>query len=112
MQFPFSARSPVYSHLSATLIGLPIIRAFKVQNSFINDFYRYQDHQTSAWMLYIGAHRWLGARLDWCIAFYLSGCILAAFLTAACKFTCFMFPFFISLLFMYSFIIDVLGNFY
>ena len=76
-----SARSPVYSHLSSTLVGLPVIRAFKMQSNCINDFYSYQDNQSSPWLLFLAAQRWFGVRLDWTIAIYFIGYLLAAFFT-------------------------------
>ena len=77
----FSARSPTFSHLSTTLQGLPVIRAFKMEENFMSTFYKYQDKQTSAWNLFLSGYRWFGLRVDWLISLYLIGCIVAAFVT-------------------------------
>ena len=43
-EFTFSlARSPVYSHLSTTLQGLPVIRAFKKQSLAMNLFHDFHN---------------------------------------------------------------------
>ena len=78
--FCLAARSPIYSHLSETLAGLPVIRAFKMESSFIEKFNKHQDNQSSAWFYFQNAQRWLAMRLDWIIAIYFIGYILAAFL--------------------------------
>ncbi len=74
-----TARSPTYSHLSSTLQGLPVIRAFNMEQAFIKTYYTQMNKQTSAWSLYLSAYRWFGQRLDWLVSIYLCGCILAAF---------------------------------
>lgn len=85
------ARSPVFSHLSSTLLGLSTIRAFKVQQTFQQMFDEYQDiHSgknieipgintlcfevnaflcylcwlTEAWFLFLTTSRWLAVRVD------------------------------------------------
>ena len=82
----FTDRSPIYSHLSSTLEGIHVIRAFRAEDRFLSSFYGYQDDQTSAQFLYLSATRWLALRLDWVVSLYFSGCILAAFLIPdSCK---------------------------
>lgn len=58
-------RSPVFSHLAASLNGLATIRAFKVEPEFEVKFDEYQDVHSSAWFLFVAASRWLGISLDW-----------------------------------------------
>jgi len=74
-----TVRSPVYSHLSATLSGLPVIRAFHMQDNFKTIFHDHQDRHTSGWYIYMCTARWFGLRLDWLVATYFAGCIAAAF---------------------------------
>lgn len=47
----FSARSPVYSHLSSSLQGLSTIRAFKAQQQFQQMFDEHQDLHSGKWKL-------------------------------------------------------------
>lgn len=58
-------RSPVFSHLAASLNGLATIRAFGVEPEFERRFDQYQDIHSSAWFLFVAASRWLGCSLDW-----------------------------------------------
>merc|ERR1719210_2974790 len=74
-----TVRSPVYSHLSATLLGLPVVRAYNMEESFTKTFYGHQDKHNSSWFLFLSTSRWFGLRLDWLIATYFIGCIIAAF---------------------------------
>ncbi|XP_038070620.1 multidrug resistance-associated protein 4-like [Patiria miniata] len=59
-----NARSPVFSHLSATLTGLSTVRAFKAQQRFIEEFDEFQDKHTRAWFLFLATTRWFGVQLD------------------------------------------------
>ncbi len=54
------ARSPIYNHMTITLSGLATIRAFKAQNLFREQYYRYQDDHTSTYFMCISASRMLG----------------------------------------------------
>ena len=57
-------RSPSYSHLSATIEGLSVIRAFRKQSHFLTNAYSYMDKHTAAWHLYLAAQRCLGIEID------------------------------------------------
>ncbi|KAI9014275.1 hypothetical protein DFJ74DRAFT_681992 [Hyaloraphidium curvatum] len=59
-----NSRSPVYSAIPTTLEGLPVIRAFKAGNRFVDSFSCLQDANTSQWFGFISSARWLGFRLD------------------------------------------------
>lgn len=44
-------RSPVFSHLTATINGLATIRARNIQNILSNEFDRLQDAHSAVWQL-------------------------------------------------------------
>ncbi|CAG0903212.1 unnamed protein product [Darwinula stevensoni] len=67
-----TTRSPVFSHLSASLNGLATIRASRTESIFMQEFDNHQDRHTSAWFLFLSGTRWLGIWLDWLIVVYLA----------------------------------------
>jgi len=60
----FVARSPVYSHISATIQGLSTVRAYNEQVRFLNVLHFYQNEHTKAWFIKVATTRWFGMRLD------------------------------------------------
>lgn len=52
--FYISAKSPVFSHISATLGGLSTIRAFQAQDLLRKEFEDHQDLNTGTYFMYIG----------------------------------------------------------
>ncbi|XP_055908743.1 probable multidrug resistance-associated protein lethal(2)03659 [Eupeodes corollae] len=63
-------RSPVYSHLSASLMGLATIRSFGAQKILISEFDNHQDLHSSAFYLFISTNRAFGFWLDcFCVAY-------------------------------------------
>ncbi|KAL4704833.1 hypothetical protein ACJJTC_001308 [Scirpophaga incertulas] len=63
-------RSPVFSHLNATLQGITTIRAFGAQEALIREFDNHQDLHSSAWYLFIASSRAFGFWLDLvCVAY-------------------------------------------
>lgn len=60
----FSARSPVFSHINATLNGLTTIRAFEAQEILTKEFDNHQDLHSSAWFSFIATSRAFGYWLD------------------------------------------------
>lgn len=59
-----SARSPLYSHISAAIRGLPSIRAFHKEENILNKFHYFQNEHTKAWYMKIVVSRWFGMRID------------------------------------------------
>ncbi|GFS16331.1 multidrug resistance-associated protein 4 [Elysia marginata] len=59
-----TTRSPVFSHLSATLQGLHTIRAMHMEQQLTAEFDAHQDLHTEAWFLFLTTSRWLAIRLD------------------------------------------------
>ncbi|XP_018575091.1 multidrug resistance-associated protein 4-like [Anoplophora glabripennis] len=73
-------RSPVFTHLNATLQGLTTIRAFGAQDILRNEFDKHQDCHSSAWFMFIAASSAFGFWLDiLCVIFV--GLITFSFLT-------------------------------
>ncbi|XP_065887047.1 ATP-binding cassette sub-family C member 4-like isoform X2 [Dysidea avara] len=58
------ARSPLYSHISATVNGLTTIRAYKEQNKFVNKLHYYQNEHSKSWHIKIAISPWFGLRVD------------------------------------------------
>ncbi|XP_054557204.1 ATP-binding cassette sub-family C member 4 isoform X2 [Talpa occidentalis] len=59
-----TTRSPVFSHLSTSLQGLWVIRAFKAEERFQELFDAHQDLHSEAWFLFLTTSRWFAVRLD------------------------------------------------
>nr|XP_023015460.1 probable multidrug resistance-associated protein lethal(2)03659 [Leptinotarsa decemlineata] len=63
-------KSPIFSHMTATIHGLGTIRAFAAQDMLVKEFDNYQDMHSSAWFLYMASSRCFGLWLDLiCITF-------------------------------------------
>ena len=60
----FAARSPLYSHISATIQGLTTIRAYKEQAKFMDNLHFYINEHSKAWYTRLSAAQWFGIRLD------------------------------------------------
>ncbi|XP_044267576.1 ATP-binding cassette sub-family C member 4-like [Tribolium madens] len=73
-------RSPVFTHLNATLNGLTTIRAFQAENILRNEFDKHQDYHTSAWFMYIAASSAFGFYLDF-LCFIFVALVTFSFLT-------------------------------
>ncbi|XP_017474881.1 PREDICTED: probable multidrug resistance-associated protein lethal(2)03659 isoform X4 [Rhagoletis zephyria] len=73
-------RSPVYSHMAASLAGLPTIRAYGAQRVLIWEFDNYQDMHSSAFYLFISTSRAFGYWLDCCCVVYIAIITLSFFL--------------------------------
>lgn len=73
-------RSPVFTHLNATLNGLTTIRAFGAQDIVSLEFDKHQDYHTSAWFMYITASSAYGFGMDFLCCF-LVGVVTFSFLT-------------------------------
>lgn len=57
-------RSPILTHLNATLHGLSTIRANKAQNILIKEFDKHQDRYTTAWFINLAASTAFAFYLD------------------------------------------------
>lgn len=72
-------RSPVFTHLNATLQGLTTIRAYGAESVLKDEFDKHQDSHTSAWFMYIAASSAFGFYLD-ILCFIFVGLITFSFL--------------------------------
>ncbi|KAH8334357.1 hypothetical protein KR059_009145 [Drosophila kikkawai] len=67
------ARSPMYSHFSATLSGLPTIRAMGAQRTLTRQYDNYQDLHSSGYYTFVSTSRAFGYYLDlFCVAYVIS----------------------------------------
>ncbi|XP_061402316.1 probable multidrug resistance-associated protein lethal(2)03659 [Musca vetustissima] len=65
-------RSPIYTHLGASLNGLATIRAFEAQEILIHEFDNYQDLHSSGFYMFLSTSRAFGYWLDCCCVLYLA----------------------------------------
>ncbi|KAK6644533.1 hypothetical protein RUM43_000800 [Polyplax serrata] len=72
-------RSPVFSHLNATLQGLPTIRAFRAQSILIKEFDAHQDLNSTSNYIFMSSSRAFGLWLDVLCVFYI-GIVTFSFL--------------------------------
>ncbi|XP_017121302.1 probable multidrug resistance-associated protein lethal(2)03659 [Drosophila elegans] len=72
------ARSPMYSHFSATLNGLPTIRALGAQELLTKEYDNYQDLHSSGYYTFLSTSRAFGYYLDlFCVAYVISVTIMS-----------------------------------
>ncbi|GFS27775.1 multidrug resistance-associated protein 4 [Elysia marginata] len=77
-----TTRSPVFSHLSATLQGLHTIRAMHMEQRLTAEFDAHQDLHTEAWFLYLTTSRWLGIRIDFVSVVFIASVVYSALFAA------------------------------
>nr|XP_023021441.1 probable multidrug resistance-associated protein lethal(2)03659 [Leptinotarsa decemlineata] len=59
-----ATKSPVFTHITSTLNGIPTIRASKAEQVLIDEFDDHQDVHTSAWFMTIASIDFFGLWLD------------------------------------------------
>lgn len=59
-----TTRSPVYALFSSTLSGLMVIRSFKTEATFIQNFLSKMDDNSRCFIMFQTTARWFGLRLD------------------------------------------------
>lgn len=79
------AYSPIFSHLCATLQGLPTVRAFNAGKMLEKEFHDFQNHGTACTYLFLCASTWFSLWMDViCLLFITS--VTYSFLILNCKF--------------------------
>ncbi|XP_039501135.1 probable multidrug resistance-associated protein lethal(2)03659 [Drosophila santomea] len=74
------ARSPMYSHFSATLNGLPTIRSMEAQELLTKEYNNYQDLHSSGYYTFLSTNRAFGYYLDlFCVAYVISVTLMSYF---------------------------------
>lgn len=71
------ARSPIFTHVSATLQGLSTIRGFKAQEILNKEFDKHQDLHSSAWYIFLSTSTAFGYWLELISVFYIAIVILS-----------------------------------
>ncbi|CAB3237244.1 unnamed protein product [Arctia plantaginis] len=79
-----TTRSPVFSHMSATLNGIGTIRSAGAEKRLIQEFDQFQDIHTSTWSSYLASGVTLGFWLDFICVLYLT-IVIVAFLVIDSK---------------------------
>lgn len=77
--FESTARSPVFTHLAATLNGLSTIRANKAEDILTKEFDYHQDKHTSYWSMFIMTNSAFGLSLDVMVFIFMT-CIINFFM--------------------------------
>lgn len=67
-----TTKSPVYSHVSATLNGLTSIRSFGAQEYVVQDFHRHQNTHTSVYCAFLSTGRWFSLVIDWLCSIFVT----------------------------------------
>lgn len=75
----YLAKSPVYTHLSATLNGLPTIRAYNAEKKLQIEFDNHQDTHSACWFLFLSSNTAFGFTLD-VLCFIFITCIICYFM--------------------------------
>lgn len=75
-----TTRSPIFTHLSASLNGLSTIRAFQAEKILIAEFDSHQDMHSSAFYLFMATNRAFGFFLDFICVFYIAAVTFSFFL--------------------------------
>uniref|UniRef100_A0A9J2Q188 Uncharacterized protein n=1 Tax=Ascaris lumbricoides TaxID=6252 RepID=A0A9J2Q188_ASCLU len=78
-----TTRSPLYSHISASMQGLTTVRAFSNENRALKEYHDRQDVNTSAFFLSLATARWFASSIDWLVAFFITGVAFASVLSPA-----------------------------
>jgi ATP-binding cassette subfamily C (CFTR/MRP) protein 4 len=82
--FLLLARSPIFTHLSSSMIGLTTVRAHELQVIFQRIFDEAQDVHSSTWYMYLATSHWFGFYSEWICNAYLACVILTCMMLREC----------------------------
>ncbi|CAF3989329.1 unnamed protein product [Rotaria sp. Silwood2] len=60
-----TARSPIYSYLTSTILGLKVIRSYHAEKTCLSEFFSLLDDNSRANYLFLITNRWAAIRFDW-----------------------------------------------
>lgn len=60
----FSAKSPVFTHITSTLYGIPTIRAAKAEKMLQNEFDSHQDLNSGTFFMFLGKYNYTVCSID------------------------------------------------
>ncbi|XP_069678149.1 ATP-binding cassette sub-family C member 4-like isoform X2 [Periplaneta americana] len=72
-----TSKSPVFTHMHATLQGLSTVRAYGSQQILVDEFDRHQDVHTSSWFMFISTYTAFGFFVDFLCAAFIGIIILS-----------------------------------
>ena len=72
-----TARSPVFSHTTASIEGLTTIRAFAAERMLINEFDHHQNANSSAYFLFVATTRGFAFWIDLISTFYVAAVVFS-----------------------------------
>ncbi len=75
----YLGRSPIFSHVNATLQGLSTVRACNATKLLEKEFHAFQDYNTSCWFLFSCSSLWYAIWLDFTCFLYIT-CVTYSFL--------------------------------
>ena len=82
---PLTARSPVYSHISTTLQGLSVIRAFRKQGVAMQQYHQCMNGLSQGTYLYMVINTWFGIRIDLLCAIFMACVVYSSVPLASSK---------------------------
>uniref|UniRef100_A0A5S6R3S5 Uncharacterized protein n=1 Tax=Trichuris muris TaxID=70415 RepID=A0A5S6R3S5_TRIMR len=78
-----AVRSPLYSHFSATINGLAVIRAFNVEQKVDNNYLYHQNVHSTTWSAFLATSRLFSVCVDCLSAVYVTLVAFVSILTAS-----------------------------
>lgn len=73
-------RTPVYSYLASSILGVRVIRSYRVENMCSTHFFSYLDVNTCVNHLLFTVNRWSAFRFDWITAGFIASVTFLAIL--------------------------------